>query len=667
MSRPAAMTDHLPASKVVRILLVLLLIAGPHVARVPIWVSLLIIVIGVWRGVAAQRTWRMPQKWLRIVISVATFSAVWMQFGSLNGQLAGTTLLVAMLAVKLLEMTERRDYLVVIYLSYFVLVTHFLFSQEMAMAALMFAGALAITVVLIDINHPNGSLPLKSLGRMSGLLMLQALPLMVIFFILFPRIPGPLWGLPTDAGAGLTGLSDSMSPGDIGNLALSDEVAFRVRFSDKVPKRGEMYWRGPVFDFFDGQTWRAGAWNGIPRKLETEFLSEPIEYEIQLEAHGQKWLLALDLPTKPWLSGAKMGPDLVLTSRQKIIEKRLYLLKSATQYRADVDLPTLDNRRQRSLPNNNPKTRELALGWKAKTERPLEVVSLALQHFRNQAFVYTLRPPLMRKPDNIDQFLFEAQRGFCEHYASAFTFLMRAAGIPARVVTGYQGGERNGDYYIIRQSDAHAWSEVWIENQGWLRVDPTAAVAPERVELGIGGALGFGEPVPGLARLNRNILLNLQLQLDQVNALWNRWVLAYGPELQQSFLAALGLPGMRTMLLSLTILSVLVLIGVNWMLNRANRLAVEADPVFVLWQSYLRKLTRAGFTVRDSEGPLQLQARLQALAPPWLMQTETINKLYVRLRYASQTPDSLLLKALQREIRSFTPKRNSIAASQNLA
>ena len=295
----------------------------------------------------------------------------------------------------------------------------------------------------------------------------------------------------------------------------------------------------------------------------------------------------------------------------------------------------------------------MVLSWKAQDDAPQAIIAAALQHFANQPFHYTLRPPLLMNQHSIDQFVFETRRGFCEHYASAFTFMMRAAGIPARVVTGYQGAERNGDYYIVRQSDAHAWSEVWLEGRGWVRIAPTAAVAPERVELGLGGALPASEPIPGLARLGRGTLVQLQLRWDQVNAAWNRWVLAYGPELQQNIMSALGMPGLRALLITLTVLTLSSLLIINLLVARAHQSELERDPVQRIWRRFLGKLKRAGLAPQLHEGPIDLSQRVARERPQLADDAQRISQLYVHLRYASRQTDPVLLKRFRQRVRQF--------------
>ncbi len=654
MNQPAPPADHLPPQHVQHILAMLALLAAPHLLRMPLWLGALVLSLGAWRSLAAQRTWAMPRPWLRNLLTVLCFGAIYAHFRTFNGHHAGVALLLGMLAMKLTEMNQRRDYLVVIYLSYFLLVTHFLFSQEMLMLPLLLLGALAVTMVLIEVNHPQGGLPLRLLARLGGLLMLQSLPLMLVFFLLFPRIPGPLWGLPSDPGDAISGLDETMDPGGISNLSLSDEVAFRVRFDGPVPPAGQLYWRGPVLEDFDGRSWRVSRNADFPRAVTARYLSDTLSYEMQLEPHGKKWLLALDLPQAPLPANTELGPDLVLRHRYDIRSKMLFRLNAVTDHRVEEDiLPYVIRRNLQTPPEINPRARALAAGWRAQAGDDEAVIRAALAHFRERPFTYTLQPPPLFNDNLIDEFLFDSQRGFCEHYASAFTFLMRVAGVPARVVTGYQGAGPNGDYYIVRQSDAHAWSEVWLHGRGWVRVDPTAAVAPDRIEFGLGRSLPQGEPVPGLARPGRDLLIRLRLGWDQVNEAWNRWFLAYGPELQRDFLRKLGLPSLRAMLLALTLSTIALLIGVGLWAGRQYRDRAESDAVLRLWRRYLARLRRAGLKPRASEGPRDLTERVALQRPAWATAARGVGELYVELRYAGTHPDPLRLREFRQRVRRF--------------
>ena len=643
------MIDFLPRAVLLRLLAVLAFVLAPHAQRLPLWEILLVLAIGLWRLLATLRQWPPAPRWIRIALTIGAFVGVYAAFGNVTGQTAGVALLTVMACLKLTELNTRRDVMVMVMLMYFILITHFLFSQEMWTVIYLLISAVLITSLLVEANHPDSALPLRASLRMGGRLVLHALPLMVVLFLLFPRIPGPLWGLPTDAGAAQSGLSDDMAPGEIQNLIESDEVAFRVRFSGAVPPPEELYWRGPVLAHFDGRRWQAGA---RPPGTATAELGIPAySYEITLEPQRRPWLLALDLPSRAGLpQDAALTADYQLVAGAEVKERRLYQLISHPHYRLDTDLPETQRKIFLQLPRgSNPRTQALAQQWRAQGLDDAAIVKAALDMYRGQDFYYTLRPPVLGR-NSVDEFLFDTHRGFCEHYSSSFTVLMRAAGIPARVVTGYQGGSKNiyGDYYLVKQSDAHAWSEVWLAGQGWTRVDPTAAVAPQRVEKGIGAALeGTGDLPAYLDPSRRSFQLRalLEARWDWANAEWNRWVLGYGPDLQQEILGRFGLSDWSDMILALTV-AISVILGVLGLgLMRQFLPRREADPVQQLWRKACKRLARAGFSQRPDEGPLDFAGRVTSGRPDLATAMERVCALYLRLRYL-QAPDA----AAQREL-----------------
>jgi transglutaminase-like putative cysteine protease len=480
---------------------------------------------------------------------------------------------------------------------------------------------------------------------------LQALPVMLILFVLFPRIAGPLWKLPEDGRGASTGLSDTMSPGDVTNLSKSDEVAFRVEFDGPPPPADALYWRGPVLADYDGRTWRQlKVASSAPT---VEAIGDPVRYSVLLEPHNQRWLFALDVPLAA-PPGARADGALTLLAATQVHERQRYTVHSSPQYRLDPSLSPDMRRHYLSLPSHaHPKARALAAEWRARGLSDGEIVGAAAAFFRSQPFVYTLRPaPLPLDP--VDQFLFETQRGFCEHYASAFTVLMRAAGVPARVVTGYQGGELNplGDYMIVRQSDAHAWTEVWLEGHGWTRLDPTALVAPHRIERGLADAVPAGDPVPFLAR-SGGLLKALNLQWDAVNNGWNRWVLGYGPELQRQVLARAGLGDWLETAAALAV-AIAVALSVTAILLLRQRVP-DADPLAADYARFCRKLERQGLGRRPSEGPQAYAARVASARPELAAQVEAITHLYTRLRYGGQSAERAERLQLRRYIREFSP------------
>ena len=633
----ATVNSYLHVATLLRLLVVLLLVLAPHFARLPWWETAAVLAVIGWRAWAAQRHFTMPSKWIRGALAFAAFAAVQFSYGRVNGQHAGVALLVVMAALKLTEMDQRRDVMVMVFLMYFVCTTHFLFSQELWTLVYLLLAAIAVTTVLIESNHAGEPLPLKVTLKRGGSLVAQALPLMLLMFVLFPRVPGPLWGLPSDAGAARSGLTDRMAPGDIASLILSDELAFRVKFDSAAPPQNQLYWRGPVFWDFDGREWSEGG------PVYTEPYSvhprgKAIGYEVTLEPHRAMWLFALDAIDQSQLPPASLVTvDGRLLADKPVRERMLYRAVSHLGYVAEPELTEQHRRMALRLPRNrNPRAVALAQQWRAEGKGDAAIVEAAQAMFRNQQFFYTLNPPLLEGRDPVDEFLFATRRGFCEHYASAFTTLMRAAGIPARVVTGYQGGSRNtiGNYYTVRQSDAHAWSEVWLPTQGWLRVDPTAAVAPNRVELNLQAALSASEQLPfALRRSGSQLFTQLEARWDWVNSQWNRWVLAYGPDLQKELLGRFGLEGWRDLMLAMIVALSLVTGVFGFIALRRALPARQQDEALRLWRQATVRLARDGLIQKPQEGPQQFVARVTEQRPELALHLQPLLAAYLQARY----------------------------------
>ena len=667
---PTTAPGYLAQASLLRLIAVMALVAGPHLLRMPLWFDGLIVAVGAWRVIAALKQWPLPPTWVKVMLALLAFAMVNVSYGRVNGQHAGAALLVTMLALKLTEMRSRRDVLVVVSLCYFVMLTHFLFSQELWTIVYLLVCAVAVTAMLIEANHAGAPLPPRVTLRRGALMVAEGLPLMVVFFILFPRVPGPLWGLPSDAGAARSGIADSMSPGDLSHLVQSDEVAFRVRFAGAPPPQKKLYWRGPVLWYFDGRAWRAPfhgddyfqLFNPATQlnafaPVQAEVAGEPVRYEVTLEPHRQNWLFALDLPKADALPpNTQLSGYYQLLARETVKDRYRYDAVSYPLYRLE---PQMEERWQKSgmrLPEGrNPRAVALGQQWRDEGLREEALVRRALEMFRNQNFYYTLDPPRLGA-EAVDEFLFDSKRGFCEHYASAFTVLMRAAGLPARVVTGYQGGEPNalGDYYVIRQSDAHAWSEVWFEGQGWVRVDPTAAVAPSRVELGIAQALAESELPAFLRGRGGSGLWYWRLQAsvawDWVNVKWDRWVLGFNTERQFEFLSRFGLGEWQDMVLALTVGVTAVMGLVGLFVLRGMRPATPADAALRLWRKASRELVAEGFVQAASEGPRDFVERVLRGRPDLEPVLRTLLAAYLEARYLkdpSRQAELKLAAALQ--------------------
>ena len=609
----------------------------PHAAHQPLWLSSLTALIIIYAGWLWWRNARLPGRWLLMLLVGIASAGVLVEFRTLLGRDAGVAMLVLFMALKLLELRSQRDAMVLITLGYFLLLTHYFYSQSIPTGLWLIATMTLVTATLIRVHGGPSSKPMLTL-RYAGLLTLQAIPFMLILYVLFPRISGPLWGLPQDAHSARSGLTEQMSPGSFSNLVLSSDIVFRVRFEDEMPASDKLYWRGPVMDTFDGRTWRPHP--GLSRTPTIEALSPPIRYESTLEANQQRWLLALDAPA-PSLKEFGINSTLTVTNRQVISQRSRFTLISVTDYRFNVMEDAEVLRRNLKLPADlNPKSRALAESWRTQSANPSATVNLAIALFSGKDFTYTLQPPLLGE-HSIDQFLFESRRGFCEHYAAAFVVLMRAAGIPARVVGGYQGGERNpvDGFLVIRQSDAHAWAEVWLDGKGWVRVDPTAAVSPSRIESGIASAMPAGEPLPTLITLRSDWLRSVRHRWEAINNAWNQEVLGYNPERQRQLLSRLGLSdnNWQSLIVTLAGLSIVLLLTITaWTLFHRPQL----DPAQRLWHIALRRIARRQVNYAPWETPLALHRRIEIEKPELATAFAAVVNAYLATRYGA-SPDKL--------------------------
>jgi transglutaminase-like putative cysteine protease len=631
-----------------------LAVAPPH-SELPLWLTGLFAGLLGWRGFIALRGGALPARGWVLVITVLAVTAVLIDYRTLFGRDAGITFLIAMTACKMLEARTVRDGLVLVFLGYLLVMGHLLYSQEIVMVAYLLAVILVMLTAQLLIHRQHTGLRGFAALRLIGKMMLQAVPVMLVLFLLFPRIPGPLWGLPKDAFKGRTGLSDEMMPGTVSELSKSDEVAFRVRFTGATPPPNQRYWRGPVLWNFDGRRWTAG--DGPPQSAPMPFTGEgaAVSYAVTLEPSNRLWLLALDLPAVV-PPRAVMTPSFLLLRDQPVNEVYRYEMRSYPRYRTGA-LPAPERLRALRLPaRGNQRARDLAAQWRARDARPQVLVTAALTLFREQAFYYTLSPPLLGG-DSVDDFLFRTRKGFCEHYASAFVFLMRAAGIPARIVTGYLGGEQNtfSDYMIIRQSDAHAWAEVWLEDRGWVRADPTGAVAPNRIEQGLYAAVPDMGELPFLARRGADSewLRSLAMGWDSLNSAWNEWVLAYGPDRQKEFLSGLGFGAVDWADMTIAMTVALTGFGVMVILFRWRKRG-PANPVARIYWRFCARLARRGLVRGIQEGPLDFAERVARSRPELAVPVREISQLYAVLRYGP-VASTVEIGQLQQLVRQFRP------------
>ena len=630
---------------------------APTALWLPPWVAGAFAIAALWRLAVQHFGWRLPPGGLRLLLAVACVLGVLLTYRTFNGLEAGGGLLVVMGAMKLLETRTRRDIQVLSFIGFFIVLMQLLHDQPIWSLPWLLASVTAITLAMLQGVRGGEPLPWRTATGLVLRMLAFAAPVALVLFLLFPRVPGPFWALPSKSVAGTTGLSDEMTPGTISQLIQSDEIAFRVAFDGPPPPPSERYWRGPVLERFDGWTWR--DLDRLPLLNPRMELRGPrYRYRITLEPHGRAWLLALDFPATWSDREAILTNEFQLVARKPVDTTRALEVESWPEAIPETRLGPFMRAINLRLPEGrNPRSVALAEELRQAAPSDAAFVQAVLARFREEAFVYTLQPPLLSGGHPVDEFLFRTRRGFCEHYASAFTLLARAAGIPARVVTGYQGGEMNpfSDRLVVRQSDAHAWSEVWLEGRGWTRVDPTAAVAPERIELSLGEALPEGETVPGLRLRSVAGLRELAQSWDALNSAWTDWVLGYGPERQLALLARLGLRGAdwRALVIGLTIFVAAIMLALTLWL--ALRLRAPSPPEALrLYREFCRRLAQAGIARAPHEGPRDFAERVAAARPALAAEVGQVTRLYTALRYEPGADDALLA-ALRREVRAFRP------------
>jgi transglutaminase-like putative cysteine protease len=534
----------------------------------------------------------LPSPWVRGGLALVGFLGVFGTYSAISGVGPGSALLAIMAALKLLETRRRRDQFVLLFISMFLVMSSLLREQYLwSLPYLVFATLIIITAWL-RMSAGESETPRQSF-RTGGRLLLYAAPLAIAMWVFFPRLASPFWAVPIDSSRATSGLSDSMSPGDISSLSMSDEVAFRVKFDGDIPDSRDRYWRGLVMTRFNGRTW-SGSEPRIAERPEQQisFRGDPTRYEVTLEPTMQQWVFAMEMPRELSLPRTHMGPQQQLFHVTPIEQRVAYDVVSYTDFIVQAELPAAFKGWYTTLPDSgNQRTVKLAREMREAAGSDTAYIDAVLAKFHEEEFFYTLQPPALGS-NPVDRFLFDTRQGFCEHYASAFAFMMRSAGIPSRIVLGYQGGEVNpmGGHLIVRQSDAHAWTEVWLERYGWYRVDPTAAVAPERIEYGVRGATLDGIAASWGFAAPSQLLQKLTMTWDAMNAKWNDWILGYGPDTQNSFMEWLGMddPDWRKMLLTLvaSVVGLILIISAIMMLRYR---APAKDSAAILYARFVRK------------------------------------------------------------------------------
>ena len=608
------------------LLVVIAWVLLPQVGNLPVWCSSLAAVVLLWRGTLAWQARSLPSIWWLLGLTIVTVGATWLTHRTLLGRDAGLTMIAVLITLKTLELRARRDAFVVFFLGFFTMLTNFFFSQSLLTAGAMLVALLGLLTALVNAHMPVGKPPLLQAAKIAGSMALLGAPIMVVLFVLFPRLT-PLWGIPSDAMSGRSGLSASMQVGNIASLALDDSIAMRVRFEGAPPSQGDLYFRGPVLSSFDGRDWRAplsalSQRSQSPARLQVR--GPAITYQVTLEPSNRPWLMLLDAaPAPPVLTGftVRMNADLQWVTDRPLTDLVRYSAQSHTDFSHGPMRLTPDLHEFVALPPGfNPRTLQLALDLRREpglaTAGAAQLVDAVMARLRTGGYTYTLEPGVFGQ-HTADEFWFDRKQGFCEHIASSFVVLMRALDVPSRIVTGYQGGQANvvDNLWTIRNSDAHAWAEVWIDGRGWIRVDPTSAVSPGRT-----GTFTRLQPPRGViaeaftgafANVSPTMLANLRALWEATNNGWNQWVLNYTQSKQLNLLKNLGFESPSWQDLGLLLLAILVaasLGGALWTLYERSR----HDPWLQLLDRATRRLADMGVSSPPNAPPRTLARQLRA-------------------------------------------------------
>jgi protein-glutamine gamma-glutamyltransferase len=634
--------------------------------RVPIWTPIAALACVVWRLMAASRSLRLPGTFVRSVMALALVGGVVVRFHTLNGLSAGTALLSLMGGVKLLETRTQRDQFIVVGAAVFALLAACLDRQSLVRAPLYLLHAWLCCAALAVVSYAPSAASTSTATRvdfdnraamiLAARSLVFALPLAIMLFVFFPRLPGAFWAIPRSDEA-LTGLSDTMTPGSISQLTNSYEVAFRAHFDGPPPPPQERYWRGPVLHEFDGYTWKRTPRSFI-RIDPLQYLGPEYHYRISLEPSAQRWWISLDTATGSPGPKAFFTYDYELISHDSVAQTTNYTLVSHTSTRATGPLSLQGQREDTRLPaDRNPRSRDLALKLRSSAASDGAYVGAVLDFFRTGGFQYSLTPPRLGF-DSVDDFIFNTRLGFCGHYASAFVSLMRAGGVPARVVTGYLGGEWNliGSYFIVRQSDAHSWAEVWLEGRGWTRVDPTAVVEPERLRRGILDLLPNAVSAPARFVWSNPWLSSMLQRWDAVNTWWNDRVVKFSYDDQLRLLQRLGFSSPGAQELGWAFAAGLVgwLLWIAWHVGRGGPRA-RPDKLARAYTALCKKLDRAGVTRESHQGPLAYASEISKQRPD-LEQVHSLLQRYTQLRYGRPEQDAhgAQVRAFAREVSRLT-------------
>lgn len=642
---------EIPKQQLIFLLSAIGLITLPHSLQIPISLFGFFALLWIWRFLGVWKKTLLPNSFLVFVLMLTGVGLLFFQYhGVVFGRDAGTGLFVVALGLKLLEIKSTRDVYLIAYLAFVVAATEFLYVQNVLMALYILAVCILLICTLITINHKysNNTVAFK----MAGKIVLQALPIMAILFVLFPRLESPRWSLLKEEHKAPSGISDTLEMDTLSKLALSYDLAFRVKFEGEIPQQNQLYWRGVVYSQTDGKKWFQSSNTHFKHFMDKPtFLGKFYSYTLMMEAQQKNWVYALEMPAQ-FSHPLLRNENYQLITQNNSTERTEYKITSYPSYNTGYITKTeyRDNLQLPAEPSE--KITDLVKQLQGFDVSPEAFIQNVLNHFHNEKFVYTLAAPLMSE-NPIESFLFDAKQGFCSHYATAFVYLMRVAHIPARVIGGYQGGELNkvGNFLEIRQANAHAWTEVWLKEKGWIRIDPTAAIAPERVEQEIdvsaqveSGEVHF-EPIT-LSDEQMNWLKTARHLWENVDYSWQRWIINYNNQNQAQFLKTFGIHNLQVMMYWLMYFMALIFALSTWfLLKKQNR---TADEALVIYEKFCRKLEKNGLTRKPTEGFKDFSQRAASEMPHLSIQISEVTALFLKIRYGKHYLDKEYLKELKK-------------------
>ncbi|RYY01475.1 MAG: DUF3488 domain-containing protein [Gammaproteobacteria bacterium] len=658
----AAQSQPISRQSLAWLLCIQVFILAPHFVSVPAWIAMLWVYVAFWRWRIFQGAWNYPNKLRKTLLVVACCLGLFLSLGKSFGFESMVSLLLVGFTLKLLELKTKTDFVLLIFIAFFILAAQFIEFNHFLAAFYGFGCLLLLCSTLMHLYKKSDQESLWQGIRPSLYILLQAIPFMVLLFVVVPRL-GSFWSVPAPDHA-KTGMSDSMSPGDFTELMESNELAFRVKFSSEMPAREKLYWRSLVFSYFDGRRWSQSReqksenyFNQANAKLRShiEYRDKRVEYDLLVEPTGRPWIYALAVP-ESWNNNLVFIREARLQSFAPLIERKSFHIVSALNYQLNEIGPDELTQNKLLPKTGNPETRKRATEWLTETGSTEKLIEKIFNYYR-QSFFYTLKPPALGQ-DVVDDFLWGSRQGFCEHFASSFVFFLRAADIPARVVVGYQGGDINSvdGSLSIRQRDAHAWAEVWLKGRGWVMFDPTAAVAPERIQRGIESSLSETDQ-QYLARpfgASIKMLYQLREQWDALNLTWTQWVLNFDAESQSSLLENL-LGKVSPLRIAVLVFSAIAGFGLLLFIFLILRAPKEKLPeISLIYQQICKKLNVIGFSPQPGETPRQFSERVSNFHPELSGALTDLFDLYERLAYGN---DSQVLAQLKQSLTDFRPRK----------